>query len=104
MDSCQWTVYGYDVRAEIFGTKGAAFVGMGENSSTRILKSDSIVEDLPLTFQERFAQAYRDELVDFADCVIHDRSPKVSGEDGRKAVEIGLACAESVKRHAPMKI
>jgi len=104
VDSCQWTVYGYDVRAEIFGTKGAAFVGMGENSAARILKSDSVVEDLPLTFQERFAQAYRDELMSFADCVINDRPPKVSGEDGRKAVQIGLACAESVKRHAPVKI
>jgi len=104
VDSCQWTVYGYDVRAEIFGTKGAAFVGMGENSAARIMKSDSVVEDLPLTFQERFAQAYRDELVDFADCVLNNRSPKVSGEDGRKGVEIGLACAESVRRHAPVKI
>ena len=104
VDSCQWTVYGYDVRAEVFGKKGAVFVGMGENSAARILKSDSAVEDLPLTFQQRFAQAYRDELVDFADCIISNRSPKVSGEDGKKGVEIGLACAESVKRHAPVKL
>lgn len=104
VDSCQWTIYGYDVRAEVFGTKGAAFIGMGENSSARILRSDCAVEDLPLTFQQRFAQAYRDELVDFADCVLSDRPPKVSGEDGKKGVEIGLACAESVKRHAPVKM
>jgi myo-inositol 2-dehydrogenase / D-chiro-inositol 1-dehydrogenase len=104
VDSCQWTIYGYDVRAEIFGTKSAAFVGMGENSSARILKSDTLIEDLPLTFQQRFAQAYRDELADFADCIISNRSPKVSGEDGKKGVEIGLACAESVKLHAPVKM
>jgi myo-inositol 2-dehydrogenase / D-chiro-inositol 1-dehydrogenase len=104
VDSCQWTVYGYDVRAEVFGTKAAAFVGMGQNSAARILKGDSLVEDLPLTFQQRFAQAYRDELVDFADCVVSNRDPRVSGEDGKKGVEIGLACAESVKRHAPVKM
>jgi len=104
VDSCQWTIYGYDVRAEIFGTKSAAFVGMGVNSSARILKSDTLVEDLPLTFQQRFAQAYRDELVDFADCVISNRSPKVSGADGKKGVEIGLACAESVRLHAPVRM
>jgi myo-inositol 2-dehydrogenase / D-chiro-inositol 1-dehydrogenase len=104
VDSCQWTIYGYDVRAEIFGTEAAAFVGMGENSASRILKKDSLSEDLPQTFQQRFAQAYRDELVDFADCVISDRSPKVSGDDGKKGVQIGLACAESVKRHAPVKM
>jgi len=104
VDSCQWTVYGYDVRAEIFGTKGTAFVGMGENSSARVLKGDTVAEDLPLTFQERFAQAYRDELLDFADCVFSNRTPKVQGEDGKKGVEIGLACAESVKRHAPVKM
>jgi myo-inositol 2-dehydrogenase/D-chiro-inositol 1-dehydrogenase len=104
VDSCQYTVYGYDVRAEVFGTKAAAFVGMGQNSAARILRSDTATEDLPLTFQERFGQAYRDELVDFADCVLSNRTPRVVGEDGRKAVEIGLACAESVQRHAPVKI
>ena len=104
VDSCQYTVYGYDVRAEVFGTKAAAFVGMGQNSDARILKSDSASGDLPQTFQERFGQAYRDELVDFADCVLSNRTPRVLGEDGRKAVEIGLACAESVQRHAPVKL
>jgi myo-inositol 2-dehydrogenase/D-chiro-inositol 1-dehydrogenase len=104
VDSCQYTVYGYDVRAEVFGTKAAAFVGMGQNSAARILKSDSLSEDLPLTFQERFGQAYRDELVDFADCALSNRTPRVVGEDGRKAVEIGLACNESVRRHAPVKL
>ena len=104
VDSCQYTVYGYDVRAEVFGTKGAAFVGMGQNSSTRILRSDSVSEDLPVTFQERFGQAYRDELVDFVVCVLSNKTPRVLGEDGRKAVEIGLACSESVRKHAPVKI
>ena len=104
VDSCQWTVYGYDVRAEIFGTKAAAFIGMGQNSGARILKSDAAIEDLPKTFQERFGQAYRDELVDFADCVLSNTNPKVSGDDGKKGVEIGLACAESVKQHAPVKM
>lgn len=104
VDSIQWTVYGYDVRAEVFGTKASAFIGMGENSGARILKGDSLTEDMPLTFQQRFAQAYRDELVDFADCILNDRDPKVSGEDGKKGVEIGLACAESVKRHAPVAV
>ncbi|MDA4129528.1 MAG: Gfo/Idh/MocA family oxidoreductase [Thaumarchaeota archaeon] len=104
VDSCQYTVYGYDVRAEVFGTKAVAFVGMGHNSGARIIRSDNLSEDLPMTFQERFGQAYRDELVDFADCVLSNRTPKVQGEDGLKAVEIGLACAESVQRHAPVKI
>ena len=104
VDSCQYTVYGNDVRAEVFGTKAAAFVGMGQNSASRILRSDTVGEDLPLTFQERFGQAYRDELVDFADCVLSNKTPRVVGEDGRKAVEIGLACAESVQKHAPVRL
>lgn len=104
VDSCQWTVYGYDVRAEVFGTKAAAFVGMGYNSDSRILQGGSLTEDLPQTFQQRFGQAYRDELVDFADCIMSEREPKVSGADGKKGVEIGLACAESITRHAPVKM
>jgi myo-inositol 2-dehydrogenase / D-chiro-inositol 1-dehydrogenase len=104
VDSCQYTVYGYDVRAEVIGTKSAAFIGMGENSSTTILKNNAATLETPFTFQERFGQAYRDELVDFVNRILANEELKVRGEDGKKAVEIGLAAAESARKHVPIQL
>ena len=104
VDSCQYTVYGYDVRAEVIGTKSAAFIDMGENSPVRTLTGTMATQDPPFTFQEKFGQAYHDELVDFVDCVLENRQPKATGEDGRKAVEIGLAADQSARKHVPVQL
>jgi myo-inositol 2-dehydrogenase / D-chiro-inositol 1-dehydrogenase len=104
VDSCQYTVYGYDVAAEVLGMKGAIQIGIGQNSAVKVVKKDSEFTDYPQTFQERFGQAYRDELVDFTRCILEDREPKVTGMDGRAAVEIGLAGSQSLARNETVSL
>ncbi len=104
VDSCQWTVYGYDVRAEILGTEGAAFVGIGDRTSTTILNKTGYRREHPFTYIERFGQAYRDELIDFVDCVLEDKQPKVTTRDGRSAMEIGLAADLSMQKDVPISL
>ncbi|MGI0081364.1 MAG: Gfo/Idh/MocA family oxidoreductase [Nitrososphaerales archaeon] len=101
IDSCGYSVYGYDAGAEVLGTLGAAFVGMGRNSSADIVNKTSITRDLPRTYQERFAQAYHDELEDFVNCVLENREPRVTGKHGRDAVQIGLAASQSIEVKGP---
>jgi predicted dehydrogenase len=103
-DSCQYTVYGYDVGAEVLGTKAAIRIGIGDESPLRILGKGSDSSDYPQTFQERFGGAYRDELIEFMDCVSKDRQPKVAGKDGRAAIEIGIAARQSMKTNEPVTL
>lgn len=104
VDSSAYAVYGYDVQAEVIGMKGAAFVGIGERNATTILDERGHHGEYPASYTERFGQAYRDEVGDFARCILEDGKPKVSARDGKAAIEIGFAADESMKRKAPVTI
>lgn len=98
VDSCAYTPYGYDIRVELIGTKAAAVIEMGDNSSFSLLGSDHEVRDIPKTYHERFSRAYRDELEDFARCILEGDTPKVGVEEGKLAIRIGLAAWEAFKQ------
>jgi predicted dehydrogenase len=102
VDSSAYAVYGYDVQAEVLGTKGAAFVGIGEKNSTTILDEKGHHGQYPYSYAERFAQAYHDEVEDFVACILEDRPPKVSARDGKAAIEIGFAADESMRKKSPV--
>jgi predicted dehydrogenase len=102
VDSCAYAVYGYDVQAEVIGMKGAAFVGIGERNATTILDESGHRGEYPASYAERFAQAYHDEVEDFVNCILEDRTPKVTARDGKAAIEIGFAADESMRRKAPV--
>ncbi len=104
IDSCAYAVYGYDVQAEVIGMKGAAFVGIGERYATTILDESGHHGEYPMSYAERFAQAYHDEVEDFARCIVENKTPRVTARDGRAAIEIGFAADESMKRKAPVTI
>ena len=96
VDACRVSVYGYDIRAEAIGTDGAIFMSMGETSNTRILKKTHESNQYSYWYVERFAEAYRMELEEFARAIAEDTDVKVNARDGRAAVEIGLAARRSM--------
>ena len=55
-------------------------------------------------FLSRFREAYVAEVIDFVDTILSDRAPRVTGEDGLRAVEIAVAAEKSVRTAAPCKV
>ena len=49
-------------------------------------------------------EAYKIEIQDFVDSVINDRIVSVTGIDGLKSLEIGLAAKKSLLENRPVKI
>ena len=47
---------------------------------------------------------YLREIQDFAEAILKDRPPRVSGEQGRSALEISLAALDSIRLGAPVQI
>jgi scyllo-inositol 2-dehydrogenase (NAD+) len=84
--------YAYDIRAEIVCSEGTVFVGGFARRAVEVRTTDSHREDLFQGFIERFADAYLIELRDFLAGVRYRTPPRVSGEDGRRALAIALAC------------
>ena len=84
--------YAYDIRAEIVCSEGTVCVGGFAQRSVEVLLPDGGRRDLFPGFLERFADAYLLELRDFLDGARERRPPRVSGDDGRRALAIALAC------------
>lgn len=84
--------YAYDIRAEIVCSEGTIFVGGFTQRALEVLTPDGTRHDLFPGFLERFADAYLFELRDFLAGVRYRTPPRVSGEDGRRALAIALAC------------
>ena len=99
------TAYGYDQRAEVFGTEGV--VATENERPNRATLTDSAGGHTALAlyfFVERFAESYIAELRAFADCIRQDTEPSVSGADGRIAVVIALAAQRSYDEGRPVSL
>jgi inositol 2-dehydrogenase len=95
IESYVQAVYGYDVRTEIAGSKGSILVGNLQQTSVTFLTSEGGTQTLADHFLTRFEDAYVAEVRDFVQSVLQDRAPRVSGEDGLRALEIAVAAEKS---------
>ncbi len=103
-EACFEASYGYDVRAEVFGSGGMASIGDGRR--TRLIFSGSAgrVVETPRSDQELMADAYVAELAAFVDAVRTGTPTPVTGEDARAALAIALAAATSVRVGRPVTV
>jgi len=99
IDSYAQAVYGYDVRTEIIGSKGAILVGSLNQIPVTVLTAQGSAQCVADYFLTTFADAYLAEINDFVECILNDRPLRVSGEDGLRALAIAVA-AESSYVHA----
>ncbi|MFI7480851.1 Gfo/Idh/MocA family oxidoreductase [Kocuria sp. M1R5S2] len=95
--------YGYDTRAEVFGTGGMVTVGRLEASSMRCYGPEGLTADTVRHETRSMRGAYSAELQVFADAA---RGGPVEGPgvaDARQALRIALACVESCRTGGPVE-
>lgn len=96
--------YGYDVRAEVFGSGGMVTMGDGARSSLVLHDGAGRHVDTARGDVELLRDAYTGEFVEFVDAVREGRQPEVTGVDARRALRIALASVESVTNGAPVRL
>jgi predicted dehydrogenase len=104
VESYVQALYGYDVRTEVVGSKGSVFIGSLEKTPAVFLSANGGAQILADHFLSRFADAYLAEARDFVHNMLHDRPPRVSGEDGLKALGIAVAAENSHLQGKPCKV
>ena len=97
--------YGYDARVEVLGTEGVMLIGELKYQAVVICKKETGVYTSTFpSWRDRFKEAYLEEDKHFIDCIINDKNPLVSGEDGRTALEAVLAATKSFKEGKPVTL
>ena len=105
IDNSRKAVYGYDQRAEVFGSKGMAASGNDSASTVQISNEDGVTGEKPLYFfLERYLEAYATEIKGFVNAIENDTETPVTIMDGLKPVVMGLAAKKSLAEHRPVKI
>lgn len=101
-----WTkLGGMDDRAEIHGSRGVAYADLLHGNSIETYSGvgyDYAVEKAGSTvgwsftiYEEAWNYGFPQEMAHFVDCVLHDKQPVVTAEDGRVVLEAIFAAYES---------
>lgn len=105
IDNCRKAIYGYDQRAEVFGTKGSIEIKNDSKSTAVFSGEEGVVGEKPLYFfLERYMQAYADEVKSFVEAIVNNTEVEVDANDGLQPVLIGLAAKKSVAIGVPVTI
>jgi predicted dehydrogenase len=104
VESYAQAVYGYDVRTEIVGSKGSISIGSLDHVHAVFLTTRGGEQALADHFLTRFADAYLAEVRDFVQTMLGDRAPRVTGDDGLKALAIAVAAEESHQQSKPITV
>ena len=103
IDNSRKAAYGYDQRAEVFGSKGQASVS-NDTSSSLILSSETgIHAEKPLYFfLERYMASFTKEVRMFIQAIEQDSAVPVDINDGLQPVLIAAAALRSLKERRPV--
>jgi scyllo-inositol 2-dehydrogenase (NAD+) len=104
IESHAQAIYAYDVRSEVVGSKGSIFVGTLNKTPATFLTSHGSSRNLADHFLSQFADAYLAEVRDFVQTMLSDRAPKITGQDGLRALEIAIAAENSHLQGRPCKV
>ena len=105
IDNSRRAAYGYDQRAELFGSKGMAATANDTLSTVVVSNAEGVTGEKPLFFfLERYMESFSEEMRQFVDACENGKEVPVGIHAGMQSVKIGLAAKKSVEEHRPVKI
>ena len=105
IDNSRRAAYGYDQRAEVFGSKGMAATANDTQSTVVLSDERGVTGEKPLYFfLERYMQSFATEVKGFVDAIENDAGTKVGALDGLMPVLMGIAAKKSLEERRPVKL
>ncbi|HYK88040.1 MAG TPA: inositol 2-dehydrogenase [Acidobacteriota bacterium] len=105
IDNSRKAVYGYDQRAEVFGSEGMVAVSNNLPDNHVYFDRMGTHSSPPLSFfLERYAESYLREMQAFVNAIRGNKPVPVGVTDELIAVEVGLAAMKSVRENRPVRI
>lgn len=97
-------VYGYDIRAEVLGTKGTLKAGYLRDTPILVLTKEGVTHDVVPYFPERFCDAYVAQLNDFLTNVETGSEPMITIDDGIAGLQVAVAATDSLHKGTVVKV
>ncbi len=105
IDNSRRAAYGYDQRAEVFGSKGQVAVSNDTSSTAVVSTENGVTAEKPLYFfLERYMESFSREVYEFVDAVSNNTAVPVDINDGLQPVLIAKAAKKSLDEHRPVKL
>jgi predicted dehydrogenase len=97
-------IFGYDIRAELWGTKGSIQIGYHRQTPILMMTAEGISHDVVPYFMERFENAYLAQIRDFVDRLARGAQPSITGADALAALSVSLAATRSCQTGSPVNL
>lgn len=97
-------VFGYDIRAEVWGTKGSIQIGYHRQTPILVMTGAGITHDVVPHFMERFESAYLAQIQNFVSNVLQGAKPAITGTDAVAALRISVAATASLHQARPVDV
>lgn len=105
IDNSRQAMYGYDQRAELFGSKGMVATSNDTLSSAVISTADGVTGEKPLYFfLERYMESFSEEVRQFCSAVENNTETPVGIHAGLQSVKIALAAEKAANEHRAVKL
>jgi myo-inositol 2-dehydrogenase / D-chiro-inositol 1-dehydrogenase len=104
IDNSRVAGYGYECSSEIMGSKGTLRIDNHRRVAVQTLTPDRMCQDYVSDFVERFADAYREEMVYFVRAVREDLEPEVGGADDAAAFALSKAAERSYREGRTVRL
>ena len=106
INNSRQTVYGYDQRVEVFGSKGMISTTNLRDSNLEITTKNTTnaKDNYQYFFLERYKDAFKNELDNFVNSVEKNLIPAPSFQDGFVAMKIAEAATKSAKKNKIFKV
>jgi predicted dehydrogenase len=98
------SVFGYDIRTELWGTKGSIQIGYFRHTPILMMTQEGITHDVVPHFMQRFEGAYLTQIQDFVNKVLKGQPPSLTGADAIAAMRISLAATLSCHEGRPVQV
>ncbi|MBM4318563.1 MAG: inositol 2-dehydrogenase [Deltaproteobacteria bacterium] len=105
IDNCRRATYGYDQRVEVLGSAG--MLANRNHTSCAVEQHDGEGTHTPRLldfFMTRYLASFEAELRSFVEAVVEDRTPPVTGLDGKLSVALGRAALRSLQERRPVRV
>lgn len=91
--------WGYDVRGEVVGDEGALIIGGSNKHDITFLNGTGTLKENIPTFQDKFKDAFLEEMKYFILCIRENEYPFVNEKDGLETLKIAEAASKSYQNN-----